>query len=209
MSETPTPIEIAQTSEPSSQRFSPALLILAVIPLLGLVAAIGMLLGEQSVRTGQNDGAFTARVGSLDQPMPDFVPVTLGGEPVDLTQYRGRPIFINFWGTWCPPCVEELPALQAFAESQGDDGAVIIASNNTENAETIYAFLDEHGFSLPDIQFVLDPDSTMYRWFGVYQAPSTFLIDRDGFVRSVKYGAFTVEGMQQYLADLEASSRGS
>ncbi|NOG52602.1 MAG: TlpA family protein disulfide reductase [Chloroflexi bacterium] len=58
---------------------------------------------------------FVGRVGSLDQPLPEFELVDLDGQPVDLAAYAGRPVFVNFWGTWCPPCVREPPEMQAFA----------------------------------------------------------------------------------------------
>ncbi len=108
-------------------RYSTVLIVLTIIPLLGLAAALGLMLADATSQPGET--TEFARVGSLDQPMPEFMLTTLDGEPFDLTQYSGRPMFVNFWGTWCPPCVDELPALQAFAASQEPDGAVVIASN--------------------------------------------------------------------------------
>jgi thiol-disulfide isomerase/thioredoxin len=185
-------------------RFSPALIVMAIIPILGLIVAVGLLLSEGSQtpeRTTQ-----PARVGSLDQPMPEFTLTTLDGEPVDLEDYRGRPIFMNFWGTWCPPCVAELPELQAFAAGQGDEGALVVASNNSESAEQIYSYFEDNDLALPDILFVLDPEHVMYRWFGVFQMPTTYLIDEAGIVRDVKYGAFAdTAALQEYLDKLASS----
>lgn len=189
-------------------RLSPALIVMAIIPILGLVAAVGLLLsdrGEAPQATSQ-----PARVGTLDQQLPEFTLTTLDGQPVDLKDYRGRPIFMNFWGTWCPPCVDELPELQAFAEAQGESGALVIASNNSESAEKIYQYFEENDLALPDILFVLDPEHVMYRWFGVFQMPTTYLIDESGVVRDVKYGAFEdTDALQAYLDKLAASSGGA
>lgn len=186
-------------------RMSPALIIMAVIPILGLVAAVGLLLSERGDAAPQGTSQ-PARVGSLGQPMPEFTLTTLDGQPVDLEDYRGRPIFMNFWGTWCPPCVAELPELQAFAAAQGEDGALVIASNNSESADQIYRYFEENDLALPDILFVLDPEHVMYRWFGVFQMPTTYLIDGTGLVRDVKYGAFEdTDALQEYLDKLAGS----
>jgi thiol-disulfide isomerase/thioredoxin len=181
---------------------------MAIIPILGLIAAVGLLLSERSPTP--ESITQPARVGSLDKPMPEFTLTTLDGQPVDLEQYRGRPIFMNFWGTWCPPCVAELPELQAFAAAQGDEGALVIASNNSESAEQIHSYFEENDLALPDILFVLDPEHVMYRWFGVFQMPTTYLIDETGVVRDVKYGAFEdTDALQEYLDKLAASSNGA
>ena len=106
--------------------------------------------------------------------------------------------------------MDELPELQAFAEAQGEAGALVVASNNSESAETIYQYFEENDLALPDILFVLDPEHVMYRWFGVFQMPTTFLIDGAGVVQDVKYGAFEDTGaLQEYLDKLAASSNGA
>lgn len=190
-------------------RLSPALIIMAIIPILGLIAAVGLLLSERDATVPQATSQ-PARVGSLGQPMPEFTLTTLDGQPVNLEQYRGRPIFMNFWGTWCPPCVAELPELQAFAASQGEQGALVVASNNSESAEQIYSYFEANDLALPDILFVLDAEHVMYRWFGVFQMPTTFLIDGSGVVRDVKYGAFEdTDALQEYLDKLAVSSGGA
>ncbi len=205
MTEQPEPI----TTPAAPVRFSPALIVMAIVPILGLIAAVGLLLSERTTQTPEATSR-PARVGALDQPMPEFTLTTLDGRPVDLKDYHGRPIFMNFWGTWCPPCVAELPELQAFAAAQGEGGALVIASNNSESAGRIYEYFEENDLELPDILFVLDPEHVMYRWFGVFQMPTTYLIDESGVVRDVKYGAFEdTDALQAYLDKLAASSGGA
>ncbi|GIK28537.1 MAG: TlpA family protein disulfide reductase [Chloroflexi bacterium] len=191
-------------SAKTSRRLSPALLVLLIVPVLGLIGAVAMLLTNTPPSTAPAGDAtpFVGRVGSLDQPLPEFELVDLDGQPVDLAAYAGRPVFVNFWGTWCPPCVRELPEMQAFAAAQGPDGAVVIASNNTESPDVIRAYFADNALDLPDIVFVQDNDSAMYRWFGIYQMPTTFLVDAEQIVRSVKYGPFDQAGMTAYLNEL-------
>jgi cytochrome c biogenesis protein CcmG, thiol:disulfide interchange protein DsbE len=201
--------ENSADSTSAAPRYSPALIVLLAIPLIGLAVALGILLAELNASPAA-DGSDAPRVGSLDQQMPDFEGVdltTLDGVPVDLAAYRGRPIFVNFWATWCGPCVDELPELQAFAASQGANGAAVVAVNSSEETATIERYFDQHSLALPDIDFVLDPDLTVYRWFGVSRMPTTFLVDETGIVRTVKYGAFTsADDLQAYVDALPANA---
>ncbi|MDL1917639.1 TlpA family protein disulfide reductase [Anaerolineae bacterium CFX4] len=168
-------------SAKTSRRLSPALLVLLIVPVLGLIGAVAMLLTNTPPSTAPAGDAtpFVGRVGSLDQPLPEFELVDLDG-----------------------PCVRELPEMQAFAAAQGPDGAVVIASNNTESPDVIRAYFADNALDLPDIVFVQDNDSAMYRWFGIYQMPTTFLVDAEQIVRSVKYGPFDQAGMTAYLNEL-------
>lgn len=183
---------------------SPVLIILLVIPLLGIVAALGLMLAEQAPATTTDESRPRSAIAVLDKQVEDFTFLTLDGETVGISQYQGRPVFINFWGTWCPPCVEELPVLEAFAKEQSTlpNGAVVIASNNTETPEQIRAYFTENGLELPHILFVQDSESLLYRWFGVFQMPTTYVIDPQQRVRLVKYGEFSAEGVRDYLDEV-------
>lgn len=204
MTDHPTPPDTA--SPVRATGISPALVVFMLIPLVGIALALGVLLNEQANTASQSpeptlDPARPrSAVAVLDRALEDFTLTTIDGEQVKLRSYTGRPIFFNFWGTWCPPCVEELPALEAFARQQAalPDGAVVIASNNTETPEQIRAYFAENGLDLPHILFVQDEDSTLYRWFGVFQMPTTYVIDSAQTVRLVKYGAFTAQTLQEY-----------
>jgi thiol-disulfide isomerase/thioredoxin len=179
-----------------------------LVPLVGIVIALGMLLAEDApatdVRATADPNRPRSGVAVLDRPLDDFVMTTLDGETVRMSMFAGRPVYINFWGTWCPPCVEELPLLEAFAREQAalPDGAVILASNNTETPEQIRAYFAENGLELPHILFVQDADSALYRWFGVFQMPTTYVADAGQTVRLVKYGAFSEADLAAYQAEI-------
>ena len=84
----------------------------------------------------------------------------------------------------------------------------MVASDNTETSDRLRHSFDENVRYRADIVFVKAYHSTMYRWFGVFQMPTTFLVDAEGVVRSFKYGPFDVAGMQAYLDDLSSSQSG-
>lgn len=185
---------------PKQHRLSKGMLIFMIIPLLGLVVAVLMLVAEESTR-GQTAVSPTGIVpvpGIMNQPAPDFSVQNLDGQTVRLEDYRGRVVFLNFWATWCPPCVKELPALERFAAAQGDDGAVVLASNNTETAEQIQTYLQENDITLDHVPVLLDADSAVYRLFGVVRLPTTWIIDREGVIRAVKFGEFDDATLQAY-----------
>lgn len=207
MTDQPTPTPPITGDIPTAKSgVSPVLIILLILPLLGIAAAIGLMLADQPTPTNSvtDDSRPRSAVAVLDKAVEDFTLTTLDGETIQLSQYAGRPVFINFWGTWCPPCVEELPVLEAFAREQAalPDGAVVIASNNTETPEQIRAYFAENGLELPHILFVQDTDSLLYRWFGVFQMPTTYVIAPDQRIRLVKYGEFSAQGVQDYLNEI-------
>lgn len=184
-----------------------------IVPLVGIVVALGMLLSEDAppaqARVTPDPNVPNSASSALERPLDNFILTTLDGETVRMSQFAGRPIYINFWGTWCPPCVEELPLLESFAREQAalPDGAVVIASNNTETSEQIRAYFAENGLDLPHILFVQDSASTLYRWFGVFQMPTTYVADAAQTVRLVKYGAFSEADLAAYQAEITGGAQ--
>jgi len=79
---------------------------------------------------------------------------------------------------------------------------VVIASNNTETPAQIRAYFAENNLTLPHILFVQDTDSLLYRWFGVFQMPTTYVVDASQRIRMVKYGEFDAQGLQDYLTEV-------
>jgi cytochrome c biogenesis protein CcmG, thiol:disulfide interchange protein DsbE len=120
---------------------------------------------------------------------PEFAAPTLGGDTVSLVALRGSPVLLNVWATWCPPCREEMPALQALHETFGDRGLRVIGvSIDARGAESaIRSFADDHG-----IRFTLlhDPAEAVSRQFRINGVPETFLIDGAGRIVRRWIGAF-------------------
>jgi peroxiredoxin len=128
--------------------------------------------------------AFAA--GGADQglkPLPERPPAPAfdlegpDGESVRLADFRGRPVIVNFWATWCPPCREEMPSMQRAWEQVRDEGIALIAINVGEDAETIKRFTQSYpvGFPLP-----MDLDSQVVQSWPVKGLPTTFVVDPEG-----------------------------
>jgi peroxiredoxin len=114
-------------------------------------------------------------------PAPAYAAPVFGGDSLALAELRGSPVMLNIWATWCPPCREEMPGLQALHERYGPRGLRILAvSIDQRGAEAaIDAFLQEHGLTFTILHDVNEDVSRQFRTAGV---PETYLIDADGII---------------------------
>jgi peroxiredoxin len=117
---------------------------------------------------------------------PGFRLPSLAGEDVDLGSYRGKVVVLNFWATWCPPCVAEMPSLQRLHRALGPEGLAVVTVSTEEDEEALREFVTRHGLDLP---VLLDPGgrvaSSAYRTTGY---PETFVLDRAGVLLSHTIG---------------------
>jgi thiol-disulfide isomerase/thioredoxin len=115
-------------------------------------------------------------------PLPDVTFKTLDGAAVTLAKYKGRPVVLNFWATWCGPCVKEMPALDRLAALQGDGGiAVLAVSADRTGAEAVKPFLAAH--DVTHARILLDQDSSAVHALGLAGFPTTLVIDGSGRLR--------------------------
>lgn len=109
---------------------------------------------------------------------PDFTLQTLTGERFNLYEQRGKPIFLNFWATWCIPCVAEMPDMQKLHETLGDS-ILIVGIDLRESAETVQKFVQDRGFTYT---FVLDLEETVRDAYKVSGIPVSVFIDTNGLI---------------------------
>jgi len=122
-----------------------------------------------------------AKIGTT---APDFT-VNDGQKTVQLSQYRGKPVLLNFWATWCPPCVQEVPALVALQQQMGDH-VIVLAVSMDEDADAYKAFTAKR---MPGVLTVRDPDHKSSALYGTFAYPESFLIDKDGKIQRKFIGA--------------------
>ena len=154
------------------------------------------------------DATRPARVPSGNTAMagwqvPDFAFETLEGETQNITDYRGQIVFVNFWATWCEPCVREMPAFEQFM-SEEPEGVVILAVNNGEDGAAVREF--QQAFSLDALPLVVDPDYVISDGFGIVNLPVTYVIDGEGVVQGFKLGEITREDIDAYIADIRGET---
>ncbi|MEO0564213.1 MAG: TlpA disulfide reductase family protein [Chloroflexota bacterium] len=130
---------------------------------------------------------------------PDFTVTTLDGDTLRLSQLRGNVVFLNFWATWCIPCQREMPAFQSIVENTRN--VVVLAVNaDGESAEAANAFITD--YNAPDVTVGLTPNDDIRDRYGVAALPTTYFIDPQGIIRTVRFGEVTEDDMNEFLAFL-------
>lgn len=174
-------------------------LALLLLPLLGIAAAIQV----QRYVNGSAAGA-PAPPRPLEQdwtgrPAPPLaLPRLANGAMLDLQSLRGRPVIVNFWASWCAPCVRELPALARFsAEHSGPGAPQVLAVNVAEDVATIESFLAEQGVG--NLTVLLDGDGHAGDVWGASGLPMTFLIDPAGRIAAAQRGEITLAALRRWL----------
>jgi thiol-disulfide isomerase/thioredoxin len=136
----------------------------------------------------------------IGQPAPDFTVTRLDtGEAMRLSDFKGRPVWINFWATWCAPCKEEMPRMQAVYQAHQDSDLVILGVDFREDAALVRPFVAEGQYSWT---FALDPDARAAWTYFVAGIPTHVFVARDGTIRDIVSAGLTRERMEQQVAAL-------
>jgi len=123
-------------------------------------------------------------------PAPEIALKNLQGQEVKLSDLRGKIVLLNFWATWCKPCKEEMPAMQASYDKLRDQGFVVLAVNELEDVDRVIEHIRtyRHTFLV-----VMDHDNHVANRYGVVGLPASFLIDRKGVIREHIFGSLLTE----------------
>jgi cytochrome c biogenesis protein CcmG/thiol:disulfide interchange protein DsbE len=170
------------------------------ISILGLVLVVALAAwavhGGSSCSSPEPVGIHPAEPG---QPAPTLIGATLAGAPLDLASYRGRPVIVNFWASWCAPCQAEFPLFEAALASHAADGLTMIGVIYQDTPAAAQGFAAGHGASWPD---VADPCASIATAYTVVAPPQTYFIDRTGILRSRQIGQITGPDLDRQLATI-------
>ena len=159
------------------------------MPAILAVALLVMLAGRAGLLNP------TLRVGD---PAPEIALADLDGNPVVLSQLRGRPVIVNFFASWClPDCAREFPLLAQALEAHGAAGLAVIGVVYHDRSEAARAFGRQYFASWP---LIMDPDNAVARAYGVLGPPETWFVGRDGRIAARQVGAFTAAELDAQLA---------
>lgn len=145
---------------------------------------------------GCYSGSRPPRIGSK---APDFT-VTDSDRTVTLSKYEGKPVVLNFWATWCPPCIEEMPSLVQLQDRVKDKVTVIAVSLDVD-ANAYHRFVQDHKLNMITVRDADQKSNTLY---GTYKFPETYVIDSKGVIRRKFIGAVNWNDPQieEYLRGL-------
>ena len=155
---------------------------LAVNKMLSVILAIIAL--AVMITACQPDSSTPPRVG---KPAPKFQLSDLKEQPVSLGDLQGRPVVVNFWATWCGPCVYEMPYIQEVYDERSGDGLVVLAVNIGESPSRAREFMESHQLSFP---VLLDRDGKVAERYNIRAIPTTVFIDKGGIIQAIRVGAF-------------------
>lgn len=196
-------------------------MVLLVMPLLGLVAMVLIIVADNQEDNPANRDQVaytTPRAQTLPprtpppQPTsavgllaPDVTLTDLDGATFTLADYRGRVVIVNFWATWCTPCQAEMPALQAYNDSQAPDGPIVIAITDPDNGQTledIRTFVEAHDLTL---RVGIDTDAVLHYAYRIYGLPTTYFIDANGITHHYRSGEMDVDDIIGEVASMSDS----
>ena len=149
-----------------------------------IVSAIGVLIVVSGLL------GMAARPPLIGSPAPEIVLQDLQGREVKLSDLRGKVVLVNFWATWCKPCKEEMPAMQASYDKLGNKGFVVLAVNELEDTSRVAEHIRTHGHTF---EVVMDHNNQVANRYGVVGLPASFLIDPQGIVRERISGSLLTE----------------
>lgn len=109
----------------------------------------------------------------------DFVLEDMDGKSHSLHDYRGKVVLINFWATWCTPCVREIPSMERLYQALRDKPFIVLAVNQWENADHVFPFMGQLDV-FPTFPILFDPKSEVSQAFGVKGLPTSYIIDKQG-----------------------------
>ena len=164
---------------------------------LAFFAVLAFGLANRSSATGRSG---MTRIG---KPAPQFAMQLLDGGEFRLSDHEGRPLVINFWASWCPPCRQESPAFERQWRRYRDTGIQFVGVDIQDDISDAEAYVREFGLTFPN---GLDPDGKITIDYGVIGLPVTFFVSSSGVVEGRWVGAIPEEKLEEWVNTLVAAS---
>ncbi|WP_391121643.1 thiol-disulfide oxidoreductase ResA [Psychrobacillus sp. L3] len=133
---------------------------------------------------------------------PDFVLVDMQGNEHRLSDYKGKGVFLNFWGTWCKPCATEMPAMDNQYNIYKDHGVQTLAINIGESDLKVNSFAKRYGLSFP---IAIDRNKSVMELYNIDPLPTTFLINPDGRIVKIIKGQMTEKDIANFMGQVKPS----
>ena len=124
-------------------------------------------------------GTLEPKITNAGDTAPNFKVVTEDGKTITRGDFGGKLLVLNFWASWCPPCVSETPSLEEFARELAPQGVVVLGVSSDRNENLYHKFIQRFGITFETAR---DPQADISASYGTFQIPETYLIDRNGKV---------------------------
>ncbi|HSK88242.1 MAG TPA: TlpA disulfide reductase family protein [Anaerolineales bacterium] len=164
-----------------------------------IAASVYLILRDQAPQT-----ELTTIPAKVRFPAPELTLTDTQGVSRSLADYQGQVVLVNLWATWCPPCKEEMPTLQAYYDKYRDAGFVIIAINDGDPKADVLQFVKDYELTFP---VWLDPTYiATEQAFNTLNLPTSFVIDRSGTIQLTWVGGINAETLETYVTPLITGS---
>ncbi len=168
--------------------------------LLGVGLGLVILFGFDYARGSSSENENAPEAVEVGKPAPDFELQNIQGETVRLSDYRGKPVLVNFWATWCAPCKLEMPNFQKYyAKYPGQ--FEILAIEYGEPQDTVERFVEDMGLTF---QILSDPDAKVHALYRFLGYPTSYVIDSGGVLRFQHVGLMNESALDKYLTEVGA-----
>ena len=188
-------------AEPSAvwRSAAPELWAVRLLVMVAVLLAVWGTYGERIGGPADENGAEAPATVRLGATAPPFaLPSARGGERITLAALAGRPVVLNFWATWCPPCRLEMPEFERFQAEHGTRASVI-GIDLREDSDVVQPFLQAYGITYP---IALDLDGAVGAAYRVTGLPTTVFIDASGIVRDRVVGPLSYDSLVQRMSRL-------
>ena len=160
---------------------------------------VGSPTGGPSASGAGSDPSASSGLFHVGKPAPALSVPQVGGGTIDLANLRGQPVWVNFMGTYCPPCLDEFPLMNGFAARYADDGLVVLAIDVKEEEGAVAAFAESLSVTFP---LGLDRDGAAQARWDAVALPVHFWIDKDGIIRDGALGGIGPDIMARGLSSI-------
>ena len=189
----PQPYE--EDAAPPARAARLSIIVAAASGLLVLALLVSIILTPSKPATAGVPEAMS--IGAL---APNFTLGRLEGGSVQLSSYRGvKPVWVNFWATWCPHCQVEMPQMQEFYKQYHDQGLEILGVDDLEPSQLVQPYVSKGGYTW---SFLLDLDGKITRQYRITGLPTHVFIGRDGVIQNIVVGSITQPQMQAAVTKL-------
>lgn len=171
-----------------------------------LFALIGLLYQQLGSKYQPESSAGAA----VYEEAQDFTLENLEGEQVTLSDYRGKPVVLNFWASWCPPCQSEMPGFEKLSNQYEKTGEVVflmvnLTDGDRETKDIALQYLSDHNYTM---NVLFDQKVEVASAYGISSIPATYFIDAEGFIRKINVGAMKESSLALEVTKLLTTESG-